>query len=147
MHKEMETIAFVCGQGVQEVIASAQITKPTFVCAKPICQRVPPFQVEFSSRDCGAEQPHAASAVGDRESSPICLTRQHGGAGWQRRFARAGIRQKDNLLGLKPTRQPGVELPDRLGGEVYELHFNATLYRLTAAVTGRRRLTFHYKSA
>lgn len=60
------------------------------------------------------EQSHTAPAIGDGELAPVGLASPDGSAGREGRFSGAGVRQKDDAVGLEFGRDPRMKPPERL---------------------------------
>jgi len=89
--EKMQRAVAVWSQRVQEVIAAAQITQPPLVGTQAVGQLVPDGEVKAACWDNRAQKSHTAATIGNRESPPVRLARQYGGACRERGLPGAGI--------------------------------------------------------
>jgi hypothetical protein len=106
MNKEIEGPIVVRSNRIEKMISSAQVAEAAFVGPQMIRDGIPLVGIKILYGNRRADQPHPTSAIGNSETTPILLSGQDSCARWKRRFARAGIRQKDNLFRIEIMRNP-----------------------------------------
>lgn len=122
MNEKVEWAVVIGFERIEEVVSSTEITELATVTAEDIGDTIPAGQIEFLGGHGGSEQSHTATAIGDGELSPVGLLGSDGSAGREGRFSGAGIRQKDDAVGLESGRDPRMKPSQGLGGKIDDIH-------------------------
>jgi hypothetical protein len=97
------------------MVATAEVTQAPLIRAKAIGEVIPAMLRQILIAERRTQETHPTAAVGNGEAPPVRLARHDSRASRQWRFPRARVGQKDNLLGLQPTGNPRVQLPQWFG--------------------------------
>src|SRR5579884_3966591 len=98
---------------IKEMVPTAEIAKTAFVGTQAISQFIPSRSGNVLRRDARPHQAHSTTAIGYGEPPPIRLAGSDSSASRQRRFPRARVGEKYDLICNKAAWNPGMKLPKR----------------------------------